>query len=288
MKPHPTRRSSSAVVAEASRPARWWEAGAGGRCGCRARVGKRRALRSPRDAGGRRLPGGTDACVWSKQAMTSTPCTATRVRRWARWTPQRSTLATGDADANPLAGDEALSARVTPRAGAASAADRAAGPRGRVEADPRLRTGRIRQVQVARGVAGGNVRLDRRELRCVAGARLRGQRPGDLLELPRRRVADRGARGRRERARCPGLAAAATDPDGAHDSAQRRRRDRQRHRAGARRLPPGRLPRDPERDGVPARPPAAAAAPRDRQSRRPGVAAGPAAGARRAGRGPGC
>ena len=83
------------------------------------------------------------------------------------------------------------------------------------------------------------------------------------------------------------VAAAAADRAGAHDAAQRPRRDRQRHRAGARRLPRDRLARDPGRDGVPARPPAAAAAPGDRQPGRPAAAAGPAAGARRAGRGPG-
>ena len=40
------------------------------------------------------------ARVWSKQAMSSTPCTATRALVWASGRIQRSTLATGDADAN--------------------------------------------------------------------------------------------------------------------------------------------------------------------------------------------
>src|SRR5688572_28913408 len=112
-------------------------------------------------------------CVWSKQAMTSLFVTATPAWQWARSALERSTLAAGDADANPLAGDEALPARATTWPGAASAAEPAAAPRYRFETDSRLRAGRVRQVQVARRVAGGSVVIGRRDVRCVAGTRLR-------------------------------------------------------------------------------------------------------------------
>ena len=69
-------------------------------------------------------------------------------------------------------------------------------------------------------------------------------------------------------------------------AAQRPERTAARPAAGPRRLPPRRGPRDPRRDGVPAGPPAAAAAPGPRHPDRPAAAAGAAAGPRPAGRGP--
>ena len=71
-----------------------------------------------------------------------------------------------------------------------------------------------------------------------------------------------------------------------HRAAQRPQRPAGRPAAGARRLPPRRGPRGPRRDGVPARPPAAAAAPGPRHPRRPAAAPGSPARPRRAGGGP--
>ncbi len=68
---------------------------------------------------------------------------------------------------------------------------------------------------------------------------------------------------------------------------QRPRDARERRPAGARRLPPDRLRRGPGRAPVPGGAPAGPAAAGARQPHRPGSAAVPAAGARRAGRGAG-
>ena len=124
MKPHPTRRCSSAVVGGPARPARSWEVGAGGRCGCSARSGSigHCGLLVVQEPDERSL--GVDTrLVLAGYGVDRR--TATRARQWARWALERSTLATGDADANPPAGDEALSARATTWPGAASAAERA-------------------------------------------------------------------------------------------------------------------------------------------------------------------
>ena len=162
----------------------------------------------------------------------------------------------------PSARDEALPAQAARGPGAAAAAQRAPRPRCGGEAAARLGAGRLRQDDACspsgwRRRPGGSGGL---------GVARRGrQRPGVLLDLRGRRAAHGGAGGRRERARAAGHAPAAADPAAAHDAAQRPRCDRRRHRAGARRLPRHRVPRGPRGDGVPARPPASAAAPGDRQ-----------------------
>ena len=112
-----------------------------------------------------------------------------------------------------------------------------------------------------------------RPRRPMSGGRVAVARPGRqrsrvLLDLRDRRAADGGTRGRRERAGAPAVAPAAADRDGADGAAQRARRPPGRRRAGARRLPRHRRARRPRRHGLPARPPAAAAAPGDRQPRR--------------------
>ena len=73
---------------------------------------------------------------------------------------------------------------------------------------------------------------------------------------------------------------------GPRHPAQRARRPARRRRPGPRRLPPRRRARDRRRRRVPGRAPAPARAPGDQHPRRPRAAPGPAAGARRAGRGP--
>ena len=150
-----------------------------------------------------------------------------------------------DDDDRAAARDQALRPPAAPRSGAASAAERAPGPRGRGEADARLRAGRLRQDDAAGRVAGG--RAGRRPVGGVALARPGRQRPRALLDLPDRRAADGGARGRRGRARAPAVAAAAADRGGPGHAAQRARRRPGRRRAGARRLPRHRRARRPGR-----------------------------------------
>ena len=61
----------------------------------------------------------------------------------------------GFSGAGPLARDEVVCPEVAAWSGAASAAERAAGPRDRVDVDARLRTGWLRQDDAAHRVAGG-------------------------------------------------------------------------------------------------------------------------------------
>ena len=82
--------------------------------------------------------------------------------------------------------------------------DRGAG----VEADARLRAGRLRQDDAAGRVAGGGTGADAVTGRGLALARPGRQPAGVLLDLPDRRAADGRARSRRERARAPAVAAA--------------------------------------------------------------------------------
>ena len=211
---------------------------------------------------------GTNRC------LAGNKCLSTAYEDW---------LLRGDGHGRPAARDQALRPQAAARSGAASEAERAPEPRGRVEADARLRAGRLRQDDAAGRVAGS--RAGRRTVRGVALARPERQPSRVLLDLPDRRAADGGARGRRGRALAPAVASAA-DRSGPRHAAQRARRHPGRRRAGARRLPRHRRSRRPGRDGVPARPSAPTAAPGDRQPRRPGAAAGPPASARRARRDP--
>ena len=79
-----------------------------------------------------------------------------RLRLRLRWPPRRRQLATREILwAGPPARDEVVCPEVAAWSGAASAAERAAGPRDRVEADARLRTRWFRQDDAAHRVAGG-------------------------------------------------------------------------------------------------------------------------------------
>ena len=197
---------------------------------------------------------------------------------------RRPLCSTGSDDAGqrrPAARDQALRPQAPTRSGGASATDRAAEPRGRVEADARLGTGRLRQDDAAGRVAGS--RSGRRTVGGVAVARPGRQRARVLLDLPDRCAADGDARGRRERARPAADAPAAADRERFSPTLLNElERAAGRHRAGARRLPRDRRARHPRRDGVPAGAPAPAGPPGDRHPRRPGAAAGPPASARRA------
>ena len=264
MKPQPTRRTP----VDRGRPARSWEAAAGARCGCRARVGKRRALRSPHDAGGRRLPRHWRA-VRSKQAMAST-----RVRRPARWrglggrsrglrsrqeTPMRTPLLeTKLYRPGPRPG-------LVPRPRLIERLDRGAASKLMLVSAP---AGFGKTTLLAEWLAGTSASAGERSAAWLS------LDPGDndpvtfwTYVIAALRTVAPGV-GASELALLPSpqpppiqmvLTTLLNDLGG----------DRQRHRAGARRLPPDRLPRDPGRDGVPARPPASAAAPGDRQPRRP-------------------
>src|ERR1019366_8132113 len=97
--------------------------------------------------------------------------------------------------------DEVLCPEVPAWSGAASATERAAGPRDRVEVDARLRTRWFRQDDAAHRVAGGGTgRAGRSAGGRVAVARSGRQRSRILLDLCDRRAADGGIRGRRGRA----------------------------------------------------------------------------------------
>ena len=157
-------------------------------------------------------------------------------------------------------------------------------PWGRVEADARLRSGRLRQDDAAGRVARRSSR--RRAIGGLAVARPERQPARVVLDLRDRRPADGGAGRRRRRALAAAAAATAADRAGPRPAPQRAQRDVARDRAGARRLPRHRRARRPGRDGLPAGAPAPADAPGDRQPRRSAVAAGPPARARRARRDP--
>ncbi len=96
----------------------------------------------------------------------------------------------------PLLETQALPAQAARGPGAASAAQRAPGPRSRGEADARLRAGRLRQDDAARRVAGAEAAGG--SGRGLALARRGRQRPGVLLDLRGRRAADGGAGRRRD------------------------------------------------------------------------------------------
>src|ERR1035437_4020194 len=84
-------------------------------------------------------------------------------------------LATGGGGANSPTGDEALCPQAATWTGGAAATERASGPRGRVEADARLRTGRLRQDDAAHRVAGrGAGRAGQSAVRRLAVARSEG------------------------------------------------------------------------------------------------------------------
>src|SRR5674476_1069212 len=108
---------------------------------------------------------------------------------------------TGGGGANPPTRDEALCPQAATWSGGAAATERTSGPRGRVEADARLRTGRLRQDDAARRVAGrGTSRADESAVRRLVVARKERQRSRVLLDLCDRRAADSGTGGWRERA----------------------------------------------------------------------------------------
>src|SRR5437763_591562 len=71
--------------------------------------------------------------------------------------------------------DEVLCPEVSARPGAASAAERAAGPRGRVEAGARLRTRGLRQDDAAHRVAGGGIASRADPALPLARMRARGE-----------------------------------------------------------------------------------------------------------------
>ena len=177
--------------------------------------------------------------------------------------------------------DQALRPAPAAGTGAATAAERAPRPRGRVEAGARVRAGGLRQDHAAHRVAGRP--LAPTESRSVAWLSLgpRRQRPGALLDLRRRRPADRSrrtsARARssccRRRRRCRSEAVLTTllnDLGAIADDVVLVLDDY--HVIESREVHDG--------DGVPAGPPAAAAAPGHRQPGRPATAARAAARAR--------
>ena len=169
------------------------------------------------------------------------------------------------------------------RPGSAPAIERASGPWGRGGPDAGVGPGRLRQDDAADGVA------DRRRywgtVDGVARARSAGQRPGRVLDLPSRRTAEDGARGGCRRARAPAVVPG-VDGRGPRDPDQRPRCRHGRRGAGTRRLPRRHGARRARGDGLPARAPAPADPPGDRDPRRSGAAVGAVAGARRARRGP--
>src|SRR5207344_1844858 len=98
--------------------------------------------------------------------------------------------------ANRAARDEVVRPEAAAWSGAASAAERAAGPRDRVDADARLRTRWLRQDDAAHRVARGETgRAGRSAGGRVALPRPDRQRSRSLLDLRDRRAADRGIRG---------------------------------------------------------------------------------------------
>ncbi len=153
-------------------------------------------------------------------------------------------------------------------------------------ADPGLGAGGLREDDAARRLAGRQAADSEVGTRRIAWVSLDEADTGAAVVLVLR--ADRPrARRTGHRRRGPGPAggrSAGRDRPG--DGPQRAQRPARRRGPRARRLPPRREPGDPAGRGVPARAPAAAGAPGHQHPRRPGAAAGPAAGAWGADRGP--
>ena len=141
--------------------------------------------------------------------------------------PPRPLQAAGDRGHSPpaVARDEVVCPEVAARSGAASAAERAAGPRDRVEVDARLRTRWLRQDDAAHRVARGGPAAPPVN-GGVALARPDRHRSRILLVLCDRRAAGRGIGGRRECTYPPAGAPAAPDRNGAYRAAQRPGRHR--------------------------------------------------------------
>src|SRR6476620_5843215 len=135
--------------------------------------------------------------IGERTSIGSHPVARWRRNEWDEGTksPRQDALVTGDGGGDdPPTRYEALCPQVATRSGAASATERATGPRGRVEVGARFRTGRLRQDDAAGRVA--HRRHGRWMVFGLAFARPAGQRSSAVLDVPCRRAEEGGTRGR--------------------------------------------------------------------------------------------